>query len=105
LQPLAPFPEKMPLPPLALALLPLGIVALSILPMWKVSRESEGHGDTTPDECWRAGAYYYNPDDSAWMVRNRMGMGYSPNFGNRVVQIGFGVLLLQLLAVIFYVTR
>lgn len=105
LQPLAPSPDKMPLPPLALALLPLGIVALSILPMWKVSQEAEDHGDTTPDQCWHAGAYYYNPDDSAWMVRNRMGMGYSPNFGNRVVQIGFPILLLQLLAAIFYVTR
>ena len=105
LQPLAPSPDKMPLPPLALALLPLGIVALSILPMWKVSQETEGDGDTTPDECWYAGAYYYNPDDSAWMVRNRMGMGYSPNFGNRIIQIGFPILLLQLLAAIFYITR
>ncbi len=105
LGPLTPSPEKLPLSPLVFALLPLATIALAILPMWKVSQEAEGDGDTTPDRCWHAGAYYYNPDDSAWMVRNRMGMGYSPNFGNRIVQIGFPILLLQLLAAIFYVTR
>lgn len=105
LQPLAANPEKMPILGVVLAILPLVLISISILPIWRASDEALESTDTTPDECWHAGAYYYNPNDSALLVRNRMGMGYSPNFGHRTVQIVAPLLLLQLVATIFYVTR
>jgi uncharacterized membrane protein len=42
-----------------------------------------GHslGDRTPDEAWRWGMLYYNPDDPALLVEKRTGPGYTVNFG------------------------
>jgi hypothetical protein len=36
--------------------------------------------DPTPDECWKLGQFYFNPQDPAYMVERRFGLGYSPNF-------------------------
>jgi uncharacterized membrane protein len=38
-------------------------------------------GDRTPDRCWKAGVFYFNPDDPAIMVEKRFGIGYTLNFG------------------------
>jgi uncharacterized membrane protein len=38
-------------------------------------------GDRTPDECWKAGMFYVNPDDPALLVEKRFGIGYTLNFG------------------------
>jgi uncharacterized membrane protein len=41
------------------------------------------HGDATPDDAWKAGGWYYvNPRDPAMWVENRVGLGYTLNFGN-----------------------
>ena len=40
-------------------------------------------GDHTPDDAWRWGLIYYNPDDPALIVEKRIGIGYTLNFGNR----------------------
>lgn len=37
-------------------------------------------GDRTPDACWKAGLFYYNPDDPALLVEKRFGIGYTFNF-------------------------
>ncbi|HWG59701.1 MAG TPA: DUF5808 domain-containing protein [Candidatus Acidoferrales bacterium] len=37
-------------------------------------------GDRTPDQCWRAGCFYVNPDDPAIIVEKRFGIGYTFNF-------------------------
>ena len=39
--------------------------------------------EPTPNECWKAGMIYYNPNDSALFVERRAGLGYTFNFGNR----------------------
>jgi uncharacterized membrane protein len=39
-------------------------------------------GDRTPDACWKAGLFYYNPDDPALFVEKRFGIGYTFNFAN-----------------------
>jgi uncharacterized membrane protein len=39
-------------------------------------------GDRTPDECWKWGLIYFNPDDSAIFVEKRFGVGYTINMGN-----------------------
>jgi uncharacterized membrane protein len=38
-------------------------------------------GDHTPDECWKLGQLYFNPDDPAIWVEKRAGVGYTLNFG------------------------
>lgn len=38
-------------------------------------------GDRTPDQCWKAGMFYVNPDDPAILVEKRFGIGYTLNFG------------------------
>ncbi|MEO8129578.1 MAG: DUF5808 domain-containing protein [Bryobacteraceae bacterium] len=40
-------------------------------------------GDRTPDNCWKWGLIYVNPDDPALFVEKRFGLGYTVNFGNR----------------------
>lgn len=40
-------------------------------------------GDRTPDQCWKLGMIYYNPDDPALVVEKRFGIGWTLNFGNR----------------------
>jgi len=39
--------------------------------------------DPTPNECWKADIFYYNPDDAALFVEKRAGLGYTMNFANR----------------------
>lgn len=41
-------------------------------------------GDTTPDEGWKWGFIYYNPEDPALVVETRFGrFGSDLNFGNK----------------------
>lgn len=54
--------------------------------------------DSTPDHCWRAGLFYYNPDDPALMVPKRIGIGYTLNFAHPVAWILLGGLLIAPLA-------
>lgn len=39
-------------------------------------------GDASPDRAWKAGLFYFNPDDPAIFVETRMGVGWTLNFGN-----------------------
>jgi len=49
-------------------------------------------GDSTPDECWKYGMFYCNPDDPAFLVESRLGaIGVDMNLGNRwskIVAVG-----------------
>jgi uncharacterized membrane protein len=75
-------------PPALVWMIPV-VLALSILPFaWqlaRVVRERDSGSDGTPDACWKFGLLYYNPNDSALMVEKRFGIGYTLNFGNRVL--------------------
>lgn len=53
-----------------------------VLMIDKLNKPSEPM-DPTPNECWKAGIIYYNPDDAALFVDRRNGVGYAPNFANR----------------------
>lgn len=59
------------------ALIPILVVMAS-----KISRLSEPL-DPTPQECWKAGVIYYNPNDPVLFVEKRGGLGYTFNFANR----------------------
>jgi uncharacterized membrane protein len=41
---------------------------------------SAASGDHTPDDCWKLGQFYFNPDDAAVWVEKRAGVGYTLNF-------------------------
>ena len=63
-----------------------GWVPLLILPLLYAYRESikpREPLDPTPNECWKGGMIYYNPNDAALFVQRRDGMGFTINFGNR----------------------
>jgi uncharacterized membrane protein len=104
LQPLLSSPENPPLPLPLLLGLPILVVGMATMAMWR-SGNREELSDPTPEECWYAGRYYCNPDDAALMVRNRLGVGYSPNFGNRTVQIALPLLLGQFGLTMYWFSR
>jgi uncharacterized membrane protein len=79
------------IPPETMRLLTWGSVGLLlvtivgfIIPLVRMSTEATGGTDATPDECWRWGTIYYNPNDPALMVEKRDGPGFTLNFGNRL---------------------
>ena len=47
-----------------------------------VSSSPRPAGDRTPDDCWKWGLFYVNPDDPALFVEKRFGLGYTVNLGN-----------------------
>jgi uncharacterized membrane protein len=50
-------------------------------------------GDKMPDECWRWGVIYHNPNDPALLVEKRMGIGWTFNFANKWSWFLLGILL------------
>jgi uncharacterized membrane protein len=75
------------------AVFTLGVLVWS----YKMVRDPKMPVDHTPDEYWRLGSIYCNPDDPAVFVQNRIGFGYTLNFGNPVAWVGFGVFMLAML--------
>jgi uncharacterized membrane protein len=69
-------------------------VAGFAVPLVRMSMEKTGGSDATPDDCWKGGAIYYNPSDSALMVEKRSGIGYTLNFGNRLAWVILAFILL-----------
>jgi uncharacterized membrane protein len=64
--------------------------------------EPEGApAESTPEQCWRGGIFYYNPDDPALFVEKRVGVGYDFNFGNRLTWVILGGILLFVAGTIF----
>jgi uncharacterized membrane protein len=52
--------------------------------------------DRTPDQCWKWGIFYYNPEDPALMVEKRFGIGWTLNFAHRGALIFLGLTLVML---------
>lgn len=71
------------IPVWVIALSPIAfLVPLLTIMTRKLSEPSEPM-DPTPNECWKASIFYYNPNDAALVVEKRGGLGYSFNFANR----------------------
>jgi hypothetical protein len=72
---------QFPVPAFVLILVPIAVVIAGI---WLAARASAGAGelpdDHTPNECWKWGQFYYNPEDSSILVERRFGLGYTFNF-------------------------
>jgi hypothetical protein len=70
---------------IALWAMGLGVsVALIFLIVYQLRAMSNlSPTDNTPDGCWTAGMFYYNPDDPAFIVEKRMGVGWTLNYANK----------------------
>jgi uncharacterized membrane protein len=80
---LIPLQPVLGIPVWVIALSPIAFfVPLLVIMTNKMSEPSETM-DSTPNECWKASIFYYNPNDAALMVEKRVGLGYSFNFANR----------------------
>ena len=55
------------------------VVTLIVMRRWPAPAADGGHGDGTPDRCWRWGLFYVNADDPAVLVPKRFGYGYTVN--------------------------
>ncbi|MBL8213212.1 MAG: DUF1648 domain-containing protein [Bryobacterales bacterium] len=73
------------LPPWVIALAPMTVILPIIIAMVRKMSEAGEPMDPTPNECWKAGIIYYNPNDAALFVEKREGFGYTFNFANRWV--------------------
>jgi len=61
-----------------------GIIAIVVWMIWKYSSLTEDDQSTPQaDDFWKAGSFYYAPDDPALFVVKRTGLGMTVNFGNR----------------------
>ncbi len=77
--------------------LALGPLLLMIPAMWYAIHESNQPRepiDPTPEECWKGGMIYYNPNDAALFVQRRDGVGFTVNLANRWSWALYGSLLL-----------
>lgn len=81
-------PERAKLP-LALRLAPVVLTLAGMLAITRsrailrvAAEDGQPVGDATPDSCWVLGWFYFNRADPAVFVQKRMGLGYTPNFGN-----------------------
>lgn len=95
--------------PLAIWTAPLLMLAcVAVLIYWSYTKlsASADSEDETPepqsDDYWKAGMFYFNPEDPAIFVAKRVGIGYTLNFANKrswlmvagfIVAVGFPVLL------------
>jgi uncharacterized membrane protein len=75
----------------------IAVTAAFVWPIVRISQEPGSGSDGTPDECWKFGQIYYNPNDPALMVEKRFGVGYTINFGNRASWLLVGLLVLIVL--------
>ena len=76
--------------PTAILVVFIGIISWALLKASQLRDSS----DTTPDECWKLGQFYYNPQDPALLVERRFGLGYTPNFAKPLACVATAVFLL-----------
>ena len=58
------------------------IIVLGVIYLIKKSNDPRASVDPTPNECWKGGMIYYNPNDAALFVARRDGIGLTSNMGN-----------------------
>jgi uncharacterized membrane protein len=96
----------------------MGVLALHYVPMWAVAAMMIGYivvlgsivvramgattepEDITPEECWRGGQFYYNPEDPALFVQTPVGSSYTLNFGNHGSWFLVGLIVLYIAAMV-----
>ncbi len=79
-----------------IAVVPLFVFVPMIVMMARAIADPVDAAEPTPNECWKGGMIYYNPNDAALFVEKRAGLGYTFNFANRwswALAFGLAVLL------------
>jgi len=72
---------EFPIPPIVMLLFAIAGIGAALWMVVRASAEpNDAPPDNTPDECWKWGQFYYNPNDSAILVERRFGVGYTLNF-------------------------
>jgi uncharacterized membrane protein len=71
----------------------LGVLIVFGWQTFKANQVSPGP-DPTPDECWHAGDFYYNPADPAFIVEKRFGIGYTFNLAHKLTWLVLGQIVL-----------
>jgi uncharacterized membrane protein len=72
---------QFPVPLVVMVSIPIAVVIVSLVLVARASAEPDDTpADHTPDECWKWGQFYYNPDDPLLLVERRFGIGYTLNF-------------------------
>jgi len=61
--------------------------------------------DGTPDNCWKLGLFYFNPDDSALFVEKRIGIGYTVNFARASAWICLALILFLPIFLLFLILQ
>ena len=90
------------------------LVALMFLIAWAAKASAELASDLrarsdasvdggAPDQVWKLGVFYYNPDDAALFVEKRFGVGYTLNFAHPSAWICMIVVLLLPVAVLLVI--
>lgn len=99
---------------LIMVLLIVPILVMLILWLNKGRPHVEGHpaviagatgGDGTPDECWKFGMFYFNPDDAAVFVEKRFGVGYTLNFAHPSAWICMALVLILPIILLFFLSH
>ena len=94
----------MHLPVALTALGGLPIILVAVIYLTKKAKDPRAPVDPTPNECWKGGMIYYNPNDAALFVARRDSVGFTSNMGNPwswvmlgslVVLIAIGVLVMR----------
>jgi len=96
-----------PLLHLPIALIAVGgmpVIFVGVIYLIKKSKDPRAAMDPTPNECWKGGMIYYNPDDAALFVGRRDGIGLTANMGNPWSWVMLGSLPV-LIAIGFLVMR
>ncbi len=100
------------------ALLPLVSMPLWLIPLvmtvsvagvlyWSYRRiTAPAATDAVPepqsDSYWKAGVFYYNPNDPAIFVSKRVGVGYTMNFANKWSWVALGVTFVAIAASLYF---
>jgi uncharacterized membrane protein len=75
---------------------PMAILIPGIVVLLRKFMDPREPVEPTPNECWKAGLIYYNPDDAALFVQKRFGLGYTFNFANPwswILLLGLGMVV------------
>lgn len=73
---------------------PLVLVIPAVVYAVHQSNKPSDPVDPTPNECWKGGMIYYNPNDAALFVQRRDGVGFTVNLANRWSWVLYGALAL-----------
>ena len=84
------------IPVWAVVLSPTVILIPTILVMARKLGEPWEPLDPTPNECWKCGIFYYNPNDAVLFVQRRDGIGMTVNLANRWGWIMYAAILLAI---------